>query len=238
MIRSQRSRLLLTAFLIAVAGFSYSRPGTISGSTVERHIHSYTDDTERDKRVKEAVDENIRRFPLACQGKESILEILHSGISTVSVTEEVCLRLPFPGQVEELYGKKPVVYGMETCQAYRDMLTSAGNKPALVRVAGLFKTGTNAFAKSLERNLQQDDEVWDEQIRQRAKSEGGFAESGLYDVPWEKHIHVKYRWESTAWFGKGVDKKLVLPVVLVRDPYWWMRSMVRFLVFCKYVSTY
>ena len=47
-----------------------------------------------------------------------------------------------------------------------------------------------------------------------------------HEVPWGKHVDVKYRMSNTFPRGNREAKVNVLPVVLVRDPYQWMISMV------------
>jgi hypothetical protein len=211
---------------------SRTHPGGTAASE-----YDYTDDTVRDPEIERMVAEDVRRFPTACEGKEDMLEILHASNFT-PITSNVCFKLPHKEQLEELYGTGPVVYGMETCQAYREAVAEArgrekgsNNKTAnhhiapMVRVAGLFKTGTNALAKSFHRNLKHDHDVWDAGVRAKVDVEGDWLD--VYNVPWDKHVPVKFRWNNTVPSDQGIDMNLVLPVVLVRDPYWWMKSMVR-----------
>lgn len=91
-----------------------------------------------------------------CQGKEKLLDILkQSGYDEIN--RETCRVLPTWKQVTDIYyrsGSGPVILGQETCQAYRDMMEQDTMDP-MPRVAGLYHSGTNAFCKTLERNLGQ-----------------------------------------------------------------------------------
>jgi hypothetical protein len=50
-----------------------------------------------------------------------------------------------------------------------------------------------------------------------------------FSKPWGKHSAAKYKWNKTN-FNNHESKQHVLPVVLVRDPFRWMQSMV-----CGYI---
>ena len=49
----------------------------------------------------------------------------------------------------------------------------------------------------------------------------------LLQVPWGKHNPVDWRGQHAAQGLEGVDVDGVLPVVVVKDPFTWMRSMCR-----------
>ncbi len=142
---------------------------------------------------------------------------------------KICQKLPTQSEVSHLYGADPVVYGMETCEQFRRNVQqvrkeAADSERALptVRVAGLFNTGTNAMAVSLARNLQQNYELWNDKVRSKFVRK----RDQLFNVPWEKHVPPRFRHENIVSQDRDVDLRLVLPVVMVRDPYWWMQSMV------------
>jgi hypothetical protein len=46
-------------------------------------------------------------------------------------------------------------------------------------------------------------------------------------VPWGKHLPIQYKYRNTFPPDNMDDPDLVLPIVVVRDPYRWMQSMVR-----------
>lgn len=91
-----------------------------------------------------------------CRDKEPLLRIILSASDRKfhKRAEKICEMLPTQHEIHAMYGPKPVVYGLETCQAYRDMLrlkngTLLEPRP---RIAGLYHTGTNAVARTFETN--------------------------------------------------------------------------------------
>jgi hypothetical protein len=96
---------------------------------------------------------------LPCPGKLPILKILaDAGALTASnVSQQLCRTLPSWKQVVSLYGPDPVVLGLETCAQYRSLFTpTSAETPRrpLVRIAGLYNSGTNLFGHLLNLNLE------------------------------------------------------------------------------------
>jgi hypothetical protein len=158
----------------------------------------------------EFVDVRISRLVsefVTCQGKERLLAILlRTGRDDISFDD--CAMLPRWDEVASLYGDEPVVIGLETCGRFRSNVQEWNRTgkliEPLVRVAGLFNTGTNALTQSLALNTKDFD--------------------GAFDLQAGKHVPPKAIWKST--FAVEMEKRLrVLPVVLVRDPFRWMQSM-------------
>jgi hypothetical protein len=191
--------------------------------------YRYRDDIIRGDGIQKAVARDIARFRRECADKKWALEILHSSDGIFQMNGKICQKLPTQSEVSHLYGADPVVYGMETCEQFRRNVQqvrkeAADSERALptVRVAGLFNTGTNAMAVSLARNLQQNYELWNDKVRSKFVRK----RDQLFNVPWEKHVPPRFRHENIVSQDRDVDLRLVLPVVMVRDPYWWMQSMV------------
>jgi hypothetical protein len=109
--------------------------------------------------------------------------------------------LPTPETLTSLYGplKEPVVVGMDTCAAYRDKVQPSERVAA---VAGMFNTGTNAMAFHLRQNIN---------IK------------NTWQVPWGKHRMEYVRLNHTAEGLEHVNKQNVLPIVLIRDPLYWLQ---------------
>jgi hypothetical protein len=189
--------------------------------------HRYKDDVTRGDDIQNAVTRDIDRFPKQCSEKKWALEILHSSDGIFEMDGKTCQRLPTQQEIHNLYGADPIVYGMETCeqfrrnvqQAQKEAIDSERARPA-VRVAGLFNTGTNAMAVSLARNLLQNYPLGHEETLNFTKVDE------LLRVPWDKHVPPRFRDEHAVDKDQGIDLRLVLPVVMVRDPYGWMQSMV------------
>lgn len=55
----------------------------------------------------------------------------------------------------------------------------------------------------------------------------GFSPSDFkrYNVPYGKHVRLRFRLENTFPKGNSEPKDLVLPVVIIRSPIRWMNSM-------------
>jgi hypothetical protein len=73
------------------------------------------------------------------KGREELLAILEdAGVEDIDAAS--IAKLPTWSQVVKLYGDKPVVYGLETCERFRNTIPK---DDASVGTAGLFNTGTN-----------------------------------------------------------------------------------------------
>jgi hypothetical protein len=146
-----------------------------------------------------------------CTDKGPILTSVKQIVKQVKKTYNVnvtinCSLLPNWSDVAAIYGSTPVILGLERCANYRLILN--GTKPR-IRVAGLYNSGTNAFAQTLDINI-------------NTEPARGLPE---YDrVEWGKHtfLHNMDKIINTS----VVDIKHTLPVVLARDPYQWMNAMV------------
>jgi hypothetical protein len=170
-------------------------------------------------RVQSALEENSVSDNPSCLGKEHLVQILIAAGKTPEEAEAQCPTLPLWQEVVDLYGDAPIILGQERCQAYREAVRDQfEDAPPLhnIRVDGLFNVGTNALAQNnllnlehgryFQPNLSLDDPDYAEKL------------GVLLFVGWGKHSMIKY---------KPTNARLQLPVVLVRDPYRWMKSMVR-----------
>ena len=103
----------------------------------------------------------------------------------------------------------PNIIGLDTCQYYRDVV-APNVKDRYTSAAGMFNTGTNALTFALEHNVQS-------QISPKMP----------WQVPWGKH-RMEYRRLHHIAPGLNVyNQTQCLPVVIIRDPFAWMQSMVR-----------
>ena len=134
---------------------------------------------------------------------------------------------------------KPKTLGLDRCAAFRSAQGPRG-RPA---VAGLFKTGTNFLMKLLRMNCDfpaacpaqpqirvDKDNPYAAEIRIMAEMQlarRNHCSPFLLQVPWGKHNPVDWRGQHAAQGLEGVDVDGVLPVVVVKDPFTWMRSMCR-----------
>lgn len=84
----------------------------------------------------------------ASKGREPIMTILReAGIQDFDAA--TVAKLPTWDQVEALYGKGPVVYGLDTCEAFRKSIPAAD---ASIASAGIFNSGTNTLAMYMNAN--------------------------------------------------------------------------------------
>jgi len=94
--------------------------------------------------------------------------------------------------------------GMDTCEIYREQVPM---ERRFAGVAGLFNTATNAMAYHLVHNLELQTE-WSP------------------EVPWGKHYSVEaVRLNNTVPGMENADPRDVLPIVMIRDPLFWMQSL-------------
>ena len=69
---------------------------------------------------------------------ENIVKILHS--ASVEIDKELAEQLPTWDDVVSLYGDRPIIHGLETCEPYRQAVTPENR---MTGPAGMFNTGTN-----------------------------------------------------------------------------------------------
>jgi len=138
----------------------------------------------------------------------SLSSTIHVYGKTTCDIRDICDQIPEWQQVTHLYGDEPVVIGMEGCANYRKQLHG---REVAVRVAGLYNSGTHALISSLEDNLPH------------------LNSGSVSDVPWGKHLRISHR-EEQLFPKNDTETPLdtVLPVIVVRDPFRWMTSMVSF----------
>jgi hypothetical protein len=92
-------------------------------------VHSEQEDGDTD----DVSMEEVRK------GREELLAILEdAGVEDIDAAS--IAKLPTWSQVVKLYGDKPVVYGLDTCERFRNTIPK---DDASIGTAGLFNTGTN-----------------------------------------------------------------------------------------------
>ena len=76
-----------------------------------------------------------------------ILKILHA--AGVDIDEELAATLPAWEDIVSMYGDKPIISGLETCEVYRDQVKP---EDRMIGPAGIFNTGTNLLFELLKSN--------------------------------------------------------------------------------------
>ncbi len=151
----------------------------------------------------------------AKKDREPILAILRdAGISDVQPDE--IMALPTWAQVETLYGPEPVFVGLEQCKAFQKKIPRIEDR--FLGVAGMFNSGSTAFGISLQANCKYSNHPNNKSNHVLTDSNGM-----LDQVPWAKHKMATEKYNHII--HSGIPKEHVLPIVMVRDPYYWMHSM-------------
>eukprot|EP00538_Stauroneis_constricta_P006895 CAMPEP_0119572162 /NCGR_PEP_ID=MMETSP1352-20130426/44485_1 /TAXON_ID=265584 /ORGANISM="Stauroneis constricta, Strain CCMP1120" /LENGTH=423 /DNA_ID=CAMNT_0007621847 /DNA_START=129 /DNA_END=1400 /DNA_ORIENTATION=+ len=146
--------------------------------------------------------------------------ILKSLNDTSIFNDQTIASLPRWSQVEDLYGASgPKIYGLETCQTYRDNVPLADRKAS---VAGMFNSGTNLLSTLLAENC-----FINPSEKELTRRKAMVNHAMQWQVPWGKHFPARFRNNNTATRFQNVQAHNVLPVVTMRDPYTWMVSMCR-----------
>lgn len=137
----------------------------------------------------------------------------------VELTLDEINDLPTWDDIRALVGDHPVIYGLETCQAFRDSI------PAVERnlgSAGMFNTGTNLVTQLLKQNCK-----IPERVQHYGKEASREAHGIRWQVSWGKHTPAHFKWHHATDHAKDIAKETILPVVTIRNPFDWMASMCR-----------
>ena len=148
-----------------------------------------------------------------------IAKILHS--ANVDIEEYSASQLPNWNDVVTLYGDKPILYGLETCETYRATIKP---EDRMAGPAGLFNTGTNLLFELMENNCN-----IKEALHSKTHNEPAAQNGMRWSVPWGKHNpptthRLKH---STKTWGEGINQTAFFPIVTIKDPYTWMGSQCR-----------
>jgi hypothetical protein len=163
--------------------------------------------TQPEQTTSETLLASFLRVNPICRDKAPMLQVIAA--AGVNLTVDLCRTLPPWKNVTKLYGNGPIIEGLETCDTYRDLIRTRGAEPR-PKIAGLWNTGTTALSKYFNINM----ELY------------SVNESIAFPtVTWGKHTVLRYKYNVTWPRGNREDRDLILPVVIVRDPYRWMQSM-------------
>eukprot|EP00804_Cyclotella_cryptica_P006973 CCRYP_007099-RB/>CCRYP_007099-RB protein AED:0.31 eAED:0.31 QI:230/1/1/1/1/1/2/791/345 len=125
--------------------------------------------------------------------------------------------LPTWSQIESIIGKRPVILGLDRCEIYRSKV------PPLRRMlgaSGMFNSGTNLVTRLLKENC-----VIPERFDYYGPGSSKEKYGIRWQVPWGKHTAAKLKYNYSAPLSENITKDDALPIVTVRNPYDWMRSM-------------
>eukprot|EP00536_Pseudo-nitzschia_multiseries_P003149 jgi/Psemu1/322887/estExt_fgenesh1_pg.C_470006 len=154
--------------------------------------------------------------------REPIIQLIKdAGISFDPVEDaDLIEELPRWSDVVEAFGAEPVIYGLNegNCERFRAQ-TDPGDH--LIAVAGAFNTGTNLMAEYLIHNCL---------MPERMKKHGALSRGIRWQVPWGKHSPAgdkSFREKHKTKKDKDVPASEVMPMVTIRDPLVWLKSMCR-----------
>ncbi|KAL3822480.1 hypothetical protein ACHAXA_006908 [Cyclostephanos tholiformis] len=172
------------------------------------------EDTYEFKKVKKSRAELAKTETYGVH--KNIVNILHS--ASVEIDKELADQLPTWENVVSMYGDKPVISGLETCEPYRKAVKP---EDRMIGPAGMFNTGTNLLFELMKTNC----DIKEARRKFREPKRNGMR----WQVPWGKHnppTTHRFKNVAKAW-GKGIKQGDFFPVVLIKDPYTWMGSQCR-----------
>ncbi len=109
--------------------------------------------------------------------------------------------------------KDPIIIGKEQCEGFRHRW----GRNATVGIASMFNSGSNALTKNLRLNL---GIHW---INQSLITRNG-TKNSVIAVPWWKHNPI-INDELIGRQASSIEHASILPIVIIRDPYFWRNSM-------------
>ena len=196
------------------------RLSRLNDATLSADINGKTqiDSTEEERLITPSTSDGT------LQGKERLWEIL----SARNVTKVYAKYWDSVPQWDTILNNihrtsndpTPLIHGLETCEQFQ-RITSENPTQRRIAPAGLFNTGTNLLSVLLEYNCQNPHRV--AKFHGNAKRGHG----NEWQVPWGKHLPARHRGAHVTAKNPTYTVDEVLPVVLIRNPYGWMKSMCR-----------
>lgn len=157
------------------------------------------------------------------QDREHIVNVFRD--AGVELDEETLQTLPSWSTIVSHIGAAPKLHGLDSCSKFRETI------PALERnvgSCGMFNSGTNLVTRLLKENCQIPERVdfygWTDTFDKWQM--GPYDAHGMrWQVPWGKHTAARYRDMHSTEHAVEIEKDSLLPVVTIRHPYDWMKSM-------------
>lgn len=184
-----------------------------SGGGDNRHDKTNNGKTSRENTVD-------RNNPLA--GREKIIKIItDAGISFDPVEDaDLINELPLWSEVTGMYGENPILHGLNEGNCKRFQAHSEQGEH-LLGTAGAFNSGTNLLSELLIANC-----IMPERMKKYGQKSRGIR----WQVPWGKHSPAgdrQYREQHKTAKDKDIDANEIMPMVTIRDPLFWLKSMCR-----------
>ena len=159
----------------------------------------------------------------------------HKGINVTLIMLEkagINVRMDYPRLppwwwIEDQYGEEPKIIGLDRCQRFQMMNRHRLDQIQIAPV-GLFNSGTNFLHQMLLDNCQLPHRPSAAAAAAAATATGAPNDHGrAFQPPWGKHtpreFRESHRIEHPVY--KNVLLDAVLPIVLIRHPYDWLKSV-------------
>lgn len=170
----------------------------------------------------EAIGNDSDRTKDPLVGREPIVKIImDAGISFNRIDDADLLQeLPLWSEITSLYGSEPILHGLSegNCQRFQEHSDKGEH---LIGTAGTFNSGTNLLSELLIDNCM---------MPERMKKYGQKSRGIRWQVPWGKHSPAgdkQYREVHKTRKDKDIDANEIMPMVTIRDPLFWLKSMCR-----------
>ena len=163
---------------------------------------------------------------------ERIAAILQA--ANIEVDDETVLQLPSWDDAVSLYGEKPIIYGLDTCEKYRQTVKP---EDRMLGPSGIFNTGTNLLFQLMKDNC--DIKEAKHSTTHKEQKQNGMR----WQAPWGKHnpvsthrlTHVAKMWGTvSATDTTPINHTAFFPVTMIKDPYTWMGSQCRHHYTCQW----
>lgn len=157
------------------------------------------------------------------EGRDHIKEIfLDAGVELDNAT---LYSLPTWNTIVDNIGEGPAIFGLDRCENFRSTIKAVDR---MVGCCGMFNSGTNLVTRLVKENCKIPERVehygWNGTFERWGI--GPFEAHGMrWQVPWGKHTAANYRDQHTTNKAGDISKECTLPVVTIRNPYDWMKSM-------------
>ena len=171
------------------------------------------DDTNFDAQILNLTQHN----PVFIGREKLVRMLLEMWIDPTQIEDSIWSQVPVWDDIEQVHGHQPVIYGLDSCQAFRDQVDPLDRR---VAIAGMFNTGTNLLAILLQHNC-----AIPERIEKMGRKKGHGME---WQVPWGKHTPAWYRGSAKVKnFIGQIKPEHIMVAVMLRNPHDWMSSMCR-----------
>lgn len=182
------------------------RDTSSGGTPTDRRAIQFLNNLVRFKNAKGLP--NLRRSAMASAPRNRTIAYMleHVGLNA---TPDLLEQFPPLEEISALYGDDVIIPGLkETCEAYRNAVPLEDRHTG---PAGMFNSGTNLLYTLLMENCQLPNHRF----------------GIIWQVPWGKHTPLSWKHRNFPKHWLSVEHDDTLAMVVIKDPYTWLRSMCR-----------